>query len=193
MVMATVQRERGSLGKGRHGGRDAGRGRRGKRKDKEKKNEGGYSLGFKSRTRRTGLPPSAGCVVFFFQPSSSPKRILPFSPFPLASLLSPPLPRLQWPHRPFFSSLGRILAGVRGKRCPKVTARMDQIQDPRVVILGGWEEKRRIGESSLSSNDSPGFIRLMRCSEIRLTGTIYGISCFSNICWNKITSRLLHS
>lgn len=150
MVMATVQRERGSLGKGRHGGRDAGRGRRGKRKDKEKKNEEGYSLGFKSRTRRTGLPPSAGCVVFFFQPSSSPKCILPFSPFPFALLLflpSPlphPPPRLQWPHRPLFSSLGRILAGVRGKRCPKVTARMDQIQDPHVVILGGWKEKRRI-------------------------------------------------
>lgn len=128
----------------------------GKRKDKEKTKED--TLLASNQGPDEPVYPRPRRILFFFQPPFSPGRILPFSPFPL------PLPH--WPHRPLFSSPGRILAGVRGKRCPKVTAKDGpESRSPRCyAIIEGWEERRRIGESNLSSNDSPGFIRLIRRS-----------------------------
>lgn len=83
-----MERQEGSFrnGKGRAGW-DTGRGAKGSVKMKEK--EGGYSLGFKSRTRRTGLPHPRD-ASHFFRFLFAPGRILPFSPFlPVPLSLSP--------------------------------------------------------------------------------------------------------
>lgn len=129
----------------------------GKRKDKEKTKEDTL-LASNQGPDEPVYPRPRDASYFFFQPPFSPGVSFLFLPSPLATL---PFRRDPiGPFRPLFSSPGRILAGVRDKSCSKVTARMDQIQDPRVVTLGGREGRRRIEESNLSSNDSPGFIWL---------------------------------
>lgn len=108
----------------------------GKRKDKEKKED---TLLASNQGPDEPVYPRSRDAYFFFS-------LLFPQAYPSFFSLPCPLPRPQWPHRPLFSSPGWILAGVRGKRCPKVTARMDQIQDPCVIMIEKWEERRRIGE-----------------------------------------------
>lgn len=87
MAMATVRREVLSEWKRTLRRVGCGSWRRGSVKIKKKRRRIHSWLQIKDQTNRS--TPSAGCVVFFFQPPFSPERILPFSPSPFTPSLRP--------------------------------------------------------------------------------------------------------
>lgn len=126
--------------------------------------EGGYSLGFKSRTRRTGLHRPRVASYFFrllFPPSVSFFFSLP------SRLSSSPLPSSNPSTAPYHSCflaplfiLGSLQVSET-RVAQKSRLRWVQIQDPRVVILLLGEKKwKRIAESASLANDSLEFIQL---------------------------------
>lgn len=128
--------------------------------------EGGYSLGFKSRTRRTGLPRPRD-ASHFFRFLFAPGRILPFSSF-----LSPSLPpSLLLPESdPSWPPLGPSfllpakssqVSEARAIRKSRASTGPDS-RPPRCYPKGrGRKEGGRIGEWSNLANDSARFVRLM--------------------------------
>lgn len=177
-----MERQEGSFrnGKGRADGGSA----KGSVKMEEK--EGGYSLGFKSRTRRTGLPRPRD-ASHFFRFLFAPGRILPFSPLPPLPL---PFSRV-WPFWP--PPLGPSFLLPNPRRCP----RQEQSEShglrwardsrpPRCYPKRGRKEGGRIGKWSNLANDSARFVRLMWFDWQRKYKDLFPLA---NICRNKIIFR----
>lgn len=122
--------------------------------------EGGYSLSFKSRTRRTGLPRPRD-ASHFFRFLFAPGRILPFSSL-LPSLS--PSPRSDPSGRPpwslFSSPESSQVSEARAIRKSRASMGPDS-RPPRCYPKRGRKEGGKIGEWSNLANDSARFVRLM--------------------------------